>query len=161
MNFGIMFKVLWKLLNSAKNYPLCYTVLLFPIMWVHYSMHFIDTQHTNTLKAKQPVVPTVLGATTTASASAANLVRTTDLAIQLEHMKNHFKQLQQHLMIGNQHLKELQKHPNQEQNIAQLQNKLKLGVQHYQQLQQAIQQTTKQLQQQKQLAPQPSAVQVI
>lgn len=77
----------------------------------------------------------------------------TNMAIQLQQSKQRLQQLHQQLLMGNQHLKELQKHPNQEQNIAQLQNKLKLGVQQYQQLQQAIQQMTAQLQQQQQQQP--------
>lgn len=114
--------------------------------------------------APQPTPSVSQTATTTAAAPVSGGINT-NMAIQLQQSKQRLQQLHQQLLMGNQHLKELQKHPNQEQNIAQLQAKLKLGVQQYQQLQQGIQQMTAQLQQQQQQQPvattqPPTAVQV-
>ena len=109
------------------------------------------------VKTKPTAVPqTTPSPQTTPASGSIN----TNMAIQLQQSKQRLQQLHQQLLMGNQHLKELQKHPNQEQNIAQLQSKLKLGVQQYQQLQQAIQQMTAQLQQQQQQQQQqPAATQ--
>ena len=112
--------------------------------------------------APQPTPSVSQTATTTAAAPVSGGINT-NMAIQLQQSKQRLQQLHQQLLMGNQHLKELQKHPNQEQNIAQLQAKLKLGVQQYQQLQQGIQQMTAQLQQQQQpvaTTQPPTAVQV-
>ena len=117
------------------------------------------TQRGSNLKPKQlataSAVPQAL--------SQASLVGNTNLAILLQESKQQLAQLHQQLLMGNQHLKELQKHPNQEQNIAQLQGKLKIGVQQYQLLQQSIQKLTLQLQQQQQQqqTQQPPPVQVL